>query len=95
MTEVTIQISLCFNPRTRKGCDLYPAILLQFYFVSIHAPVKDATVSWPCIICRQCFNPRTRKGCDGLVFTFTRDEMGFNPRTRKGCDTVIVYSSGV
>ena len=36
-------------------------------FVSIHAPVKDATLRL-CLICSRCigFNPRTRKGCDGI-----------------------------
>ena len=35
-----------FNPRTRKGCD--PKILPAFNprKVSIHAPVKDATISF-------------------------------------------------
>ena len=33
-----------FNPRTRKGCDLKFAAWLNPFFVSIHAPVKDATI---------------------------------------------------
>ena len=32
-----------FNPRTRKGCDLYDDDMKEFLKVSIHAPVKDAT----------------------------------------------------
>ena len=34
----------CFNPRTRRGCDLTPAPLKDFiYMVSIHAPAGGAT----------------------------------------------------
>ena len=36
-----------FNPRTRKGCDLNEAQKVWLdYLVSIHAPVKDATLAY-------------------------------------------------
>ena len=55
-----------FNSRTRKGCDIdvgkIDAIVLG---VSIHAPVKGATLRdsqhYPT---GTRFNSRTRKGCD-------------------------------
>ena len=53
-----------FNPRTRKGCDERNARGGSRYIVSIHAPVKDATLDVSGLILRSCFNPRTRKGCD-------------------------------
>ena len=54
-----------FNPRTRKGCDGSPPSVSDLMYVSIHAPVKDATPLW-CVysVCVRGFNPRTRKGCD-------------------------------
>ena len=54
-----------FNSRTRKGCDDSSTAIFAVGTVSIHAPVKGAT------LCRGClghginrFNSRTRKGCD-------------------------------
>ena len=36
-----------FNPRTRKGCDSQPTVVRVFFkSVSIHAPVKGATLSF-------------------------------------------------
>ena len=57
-----------FNPRTRKGCDERNARGGSRYIVSIHAPVKDATLDVSGVILRSCFNPRTRKGCDDFYF---------------------------
>ena len=34
---------ICFNPRTREGCDLVVDALEHLLVVSIHAPVKGAT----------------------------------------------------
>ena len=36
-------IVICFNPRTRKGCDLVCLSLCRFILVSIHAPARGAT----------------------------------------------------
>ena len=52
---------VCFNPRTRTGCDLLHLVTVTADFqVSIHAPVQDATK----MLLRRSFNPRTRTGCD-------------------------------
>ena len=55
-----------FNPRTREGCDIgFDIDLANAIGISIHAPVKGATIA-----CRKSdigqvnFNPRTREGCD-------------------------------
>ena len=54
-----------FNPRTRKGCDIFNLYCTGIFIVSIHAPVKDATiVGCKSILFLFSFNPRTRKGCD-------------------------------
>ena len=55
-----------FNPRTREGCDgAFDSTSVIDDDISIHAPVKGATVA---MVCNQggndYFNPRTREGCD-------------------------------
>ena len=61
--------------------------------VSIHAPVKDATIiCWIDILCKMSFNPRTRKGCDFSGSAVKSRSLGFNPRTRKGCDYMFMES---
>ena len=76
-----------FNPRTRKGCDNYYSKYRVESQVSIHAPVKDATV------CLQCTKKRGYVSIHAPVKDATTVptqafvDAGFNPRTRKGCDT--------
>ena len=55
----------CFNPRTRKGCDVTAAAdVYAVLAVSIHAPVKGATYNRALFTASvKGFNPRTRKGC--------------------------------
>jgi len=60
-------LSLSFNPRTREGCDTWTHSIQQVNrAVSIHAPVKGATLRLVREATRRikCFNPRTREGCD-------------------------------
>ena len=56
-----------FNPRTREGCDdKRIRLVARLFAISIHAPVKGATmypISLDCFGNRD-FNPRTREGCD-------------------------------
>ena len=62
-------ILLCFNPRTRMGCDLVLCAYASALEVSIHAPAWGATCAVnPQPYFRFCFNPRTRMGCDGIIF---------------------------
>ena len=42
MCRITM-ISLCFNPRTREGCDQLMQPLPRIESVSIHAPARGAT----------------------------------------------------
>ena len=78
---------LCFNPRTREGCDQRQLSTHRKLQVSIHAPVKGATLKVTCAISSDaCFNPRTREGCDPALRSRWRSSAGFNPRTREGCD---------
>ena len=78
---------ICFNPRTRKGCDsLSQSENGIISVVSIHAPVKDATRN-------EFYNPHI---CDVSIHAPVKDatwksfriviSQSFNPRTRKGCD---------
>ena len=54
-----------FNPRSRVGSDLLSGIIVQRYYVSIHAPAWGATHTFPNTFPNmQCFNPRSRVGSD-------------------------------
>ena len=85
----------CFNPRTRKGCDLIKAMQERLNRVSIHAPARGATpFARVPFGARPRFNPRTRKGCDIVLGCRCDVEECFNPRTRKGCDSSLPLSVG-
>ena len=78
-----------FNPRTRTGCDEAIMTIMRITLVSIHAPVRGATVGTETEYQPYAgFNPRTRTGCDfdGVVKVSLR--IRFNPRTRTGCDVL-------
>jgi len=78
---------LCFNPRTRAGCDKYPASSNHRWDVSIHAPARGATAAGYLVIRYSArFNPRTRAGCDIPFSRYFAIHISFNPRTRAGCD---------
>ncbi len=54
-----------FNPRTREGCDSLVSGPAPFVGISIHAPVKGATIlRYKHGKIPDYFNPRTREGCD-------------------------------
>ena len=64
------------------------------FVISIHAPVKGATVfDVPEMALDVDFNPRTREGCDlpGNRHAY-RGYRHFNPRTREGCDSTSISS---
>ncbi len=86
--QTLLTIALCFNPRTREGCDSETFFVFLFpTVVSIHAPVKGATMQNTRGIPEfKRFNPRTREGCDGLEKSKKKRVASFNPRTREGCD---------
>ena len=57
-----------FNPRTREGCDYVTHSEFRWYFNSIHAPARGATIQRQLMMSsRQYFNPRTREGCDSCA----------------------------
>ena len=64
--QINSMMMICFNPRTRKGCDHSKRYIHDWrLLVSIHAPVKDATYKIRFFLTSEYgFNPRTRKGCD-------------------------------
>ncbi len=78
----------CFNPRARAGRDERRQGLRRAGQVSIHAPVRGATVH------RQRFNletggfnPRARAGRDSLRSRRWASPRSFNPRARAGRDS--------
>ena len=61
-----------FNPRICKRCDLpAPTTCATSCKVSIHASVKDATISFCNLITVSCFNPRICKRCDSGLLSQT------------------------
>ena len=71
-----------------KGATPCANLLADGAIVSIHAPVKGATLALGVQeVSDTSFNPRTREGCDIWRSVVTGDQACFNPRTREGCDT--------
>ena len=82
---------LCFNPRTRKGCDVIADHVGYTSIVSIHAPVKDATRDTNEFLrnIAVSIHAPVKDATAGNVAEWT-STMCFNPRTRKGCDWELV-----
>ena len=77
----------CFNPRTRKGCDIaviVGAIVAAGFNPRTRKGCDPVKPIAPDI--STSFNPRTRKGCDSDYRHYWDYYDSFNPRTRKGCD---------
>jgi len=55
---------VCFNPRTRDGCEHLIADRSTVWQVSIHAPVMGAKAINGQAVLGFGFNPRTRDGCE-------------------------------
>ena len=78
---------ICFNSRTRKGCDAARRLWLKDRGVSIHAPVKGATENIkPLDILRDVSIHAPVKGATGNGRPGESGRNCFNSRTRKGCD---------
>jgi len=77
-----------FNPRAREGRDtLTGRASLPPSLVSIHAPVKGATLMLNSALrWLTCFNPRAREGRDPASWRHNNTFIGFNPRAREGRD---------
>ena len=86
-SDETVDLLLCFNPRTHVGCDLLDMAVGQVVevFQSTHPrgvrPEAAEGRTW-----KPCFNPRTHVGCDGVQRGLPAYPEGFNPRTHVGCD---------
>ena len=77
----------CFNPRTRRACDLQRVLDNNPDSVSIHARAERATLDHYYIDDQyHRFNPRTRRACDKPDVLANSSVEGFNPRTRRACD---------
>jgi len=78
---------LCFNPRAREGRDEGGYGFNPYDAVSIHAPVKGATVlPGPRRTRVIRFNPRAREGRDRTMRNAYEGAPSFNPRAREGRD---------
>ena len=56
-----------FNPRSYKRSDSIQLLLQRFYYISIHAPTRGATVSISVFFCNfTYFNPRSYKRSDSV-----------------------------
>ncbi len=77
---------MSFNSRTREGCDKFVSKLILSTLVSIHAPVKDATIAYltsagvDAVSIHAPVKDATARGVADLW------NFGFNSRTREGCD---------
>ena len=69
MKQDILSPKVCFNPRTRTGCDFRVRPLFwDIHDVSTHAPALGATATLRLSTKRAlCFNPRTRTGCDACL----------------------------
>ena len=78
-----------FNPRSREGSDTTWVFGWKSIGISIHAPVKGATLigtpTRPGII---NFNPRSREGSDWSARRRCTAKRYFNPRSREGSDRI-------
>ena len=79
-----------FNPRPREGSDVFLQSVVVVLQISIHAPVKGATLP---IIANflSCFdfNPRPREGSDNQQDWLKPEMPYFNPRPREGSDVFL------
>jgi len=76
-----------FNPRTREGCDVWQGMIDGTLTISIHAPVKGATILYPYHYARQDISIHAPvKGATPVRLAPTYPTGNFNPRTREGCD---------
>ena len=83
---------LCFNPRTREGCDLFWLNTLRNDAVSIHAPVKGATLFVSCYLLFFFVSIHAPvKGATNFQTLFFLFFCCFNPRTREGCDYIHIH----
>ena len=80
---------VCFNPRTRVGCDLTAFSLVSNFGVSIHAPVWGATDRADAVILAMMFQSTHPCGVRLSSMYLTRRDLSFNPRTRVGCDLLL------
>ena len=79
---------VCFNPRTRTGCDvIFDKSRIWHYPVSIHAPARGATYfTEPTFVGSDVSIHAPARGATGILPQLCVKTYCFNPRTRTGCD---------
>ena len=85
-----LQHQIYFNPRSREGSDANRQVDRFSALISIHAPVKGATLRshWLRTFYFN-FNPRSREGSDRVSCWSILRLSYFNPRSREGSDLSI------
>ena len=79
--------SLCFNSRTREGCDANQAALQRMREQFQFTHPGGVRLRSPRLCSPLCgFNSRTREGCDPTRLLPLSLISCFNSRTREGCD---------
>ena len=82
-----------FKLRARDGSDAYRLRSTVEYRISIHAPVKGATIhTTQQQLAPDYFNPRSREGSDPYDRWAAMFKANFNPRSREGSDALVVDS---
>ena len=90
LTAFSCNRRICFNPRTRTGCDIYNDVNKRMEYVSIHAPARGATytnaIGFPPLHV-SIHAPARGATCFCRIERY--GNVGFNPRTRTGCDLML------
>ncbi|KUK64150.1 MAG: Uncharacterized protein XD84_1684 [Desulfotomaculum sp. 46_80] len=85
-SSILAAVDVCFNPRTRTGCDYADSSCAQVSGVSIHAPARGATAGPGILSPLAMFQSTHPHGVRPTSNSLTSLSTRFNPRTRTGCD---------
>ncbi len=89
-TKTEMELSACFNPRTRVGCDALKSSSHSCgAFQSTH-PCGVRLLTTAIWSYWACFNPRTRVGGAAARHSRLLYDARLNSRTRVGCDLMVV-----
>ena len=85
-----------FNPRSREGSDAFIGYRIRHHDISIHAPVKGATIVQvhPRVVPVISIHAPV-KGATGRRSFRSWNTRYFNPRTRVGCYVVYIREQGL
>ena len=77
-----------------RGATIKHLDIVFIYLISIHAPVRGATLILICSLCLFVyFNSRSRAGSDGYGSVIKLSGKNFNSRSRAGSDNISIFIS--